>query len=65
MALRPDDMPERCPRGHALEPGKVSLSWNMQLKAHWLYCGTCGSRILLGVEGAEWEMRGGVGSASD
>lgn len=50
--------PKTCPRGHELGPGKASLSWDMEKKKHWLLCGACNrrSRLLLGVDGAEWQV---------
>lgn len=52
-----NNWPEICPFGHTLRPGTGSLSWDTELKRHWLYCGGCQrrSRVLLG-EDAEWQV---------
>lgn len=53
-----DNKPDRCPRGHQLGAGKVSLSWATEQREHVLYCwaGCEGrSRITL-AEGGRWEV---------
>jgi hypothetical protein len=54
-----NNWPERCPRGHQLAPGRGSMSYDTERGEHLLYCfaGCDGrSRIMLGVDGAVWEM---------
>lgn len=46
----------RCPFGHPLGPGQMSLSWDMHLKAHRIYCNACNGKTRT-VQGSEaWEV---------
>lgn len=54
-----NDRPKWCPFGHALGPGKISLSWDMEIHKHWLLCGECHRKtgIVLQLEDAEWQVQ--------
>lgn len=48
---------KRCPEGHELAPGKISRSWDTELKAHVLYCWNgCNGHSRIALKGG-----GGVG----
>ena len=52
-----NDTPDCCPFGHQLGPGRCSLSYDTEHRAHWLLCGGCDrkTRILLDGRTTQWE----------
>lgn len=45
----------RCPFGHPLGPGQMSLTWDMRHHRHRLYCNACQGRTRI-AEGGQWEV---------
>lgn len=59
MTFDVNNWPARCPFGHTLGPGTGSMSWDTEIRRHWLMCCGCDFKtgIVLEEEGAEWQVR--------